>query len=374
MKFPKEKIIITLIVLVLLFLLTSIVVFSSNAEPSVSARAAVLYEPITKTFLFSKNADERMPFASTTKIMTALVAIENFPIDSEVEVVPEACGIEGSSLYLKPGEVLSMRELLVSLMLRSANDAAAAIAYAVAGGIEEFADMMNERALQLGLKDTHFTNPHGLDNELHYTTARELALIAAKAMENETFREICSLKKDRVINSDDEARLVVNHNKLLKLYDGAIGIKTGFTKKSGRCLVGAAERDGLTLITVTLDAPDDWSDHARLFDRGFSLMEARTLAQIGEFSYTLPILDSDTEAIGVSNAEGFSIITRKDDSDVTADVNLPRYVIAPVEKGQELGKVTFYKDGELLGEIPLIAEDKAQKTDKGGFFRHFKNR
>ena len=371
MRFPKEKIIITLLVLAFLFLLTSIIVFSEDSTPSVSARSAVLYEPITGTFLFSKNENKRLPFASTTKIMTALVAIESFPLDDEVIVAREACGIEGSSLYLKPEEVLTMRDLLTALMLRSANDAAAAIAYAVAGGIDEFAALMNERAASIGLTDTHFTNPHGLDDKEHYTTARELALIAAEAMKNEEFAKIVSLKKSKISNADGEVRLIVNHNKLLNLYDGAIGIKTGYTKKSGRCLVGSAERDGITLITVTIDAPDDWNDHSRLFDFGFNCLEARTVARRGEFTYTIPVLDSEEKSVTVTNRDEITAIFKKGDPDIKSEVSLPRYVIAPIKRGDTVGKVTFYKDGDIFCEIPLIAENDANKKESG-LFRYFK--
>lgn len=270
MKNPKERIAIFTVFLLLLFILYSITISSAGAL-SVSAKSAALYNPTTKSFLYTKNADIPLPMASTTKIMTALVAIENCPLEKEVLVSDKAIGTEGSSLYLKSGEILTMCDLLMGLMLRSANDAAAAIAYEISGSIEGFADKMNEKAAELGLSNTHFTNPHGLDDEKHYTTAKELALIAAAALENDTFRQIVSSKKCTIKNSDGEVRLLINHNKLLNMYDGAIGVKTGFTKRSGRCLVGAAERNGTTLISVTINAPDDWRDHTALFDYGFQI-------------------------------------------------------------------------------------------------------
>ena len=216
--------------------------------------------------------------ASTTKIMTALVAIESSPLDKNVMISDMAIGTEGSSLYLKKGEIMSMSDLLMGLMLRSANDAAAAIAYEISGSIEAFADKMNEKAASIGVTDTHFTNPHGLDDENHYTTAADLAIITAEALKNDTFLEIVSTEKCIIKNFDGEARLLTNHNKLLSLYDGAIGVKTGFTKKSGRCLVGAAERDGMRLIAVTINAPDDWNDHEALFDFGFSRLNSKSNA------------------------------------------------------------------------------------------------
>lgn len=269
MKNPRERIVIFTVFLVLIFILYATVASSAGAL-TLSARSAALYDASTKSFLYTQNADMRLPMASTTKIMTALVAIESCPIDKEVSVSDEAIGIEGSSLYLKKGEILPMCDLLLGLMLRSANDAAVAIAYEVSGGIEEFCSKMNQKAEELGLTDTHFTNPHGLDNDNHYTTARELAIIAAAALENDTLKEIVSSKKCTVKNTDGEARLLINHNKLLNMYDGAIGVKTGYTKRSGRSLVGAAERGGTRLISVTINAPDDWNDHIKLLEYGFT--------------------------------------------------------------------------------------------------------
>ena len=268
MKNPKERIVIVSIFLILLFIFYATVVFSADGV-SVSAKSAALYDPASKSFLYTKNADMQLPMASTTKIMTALVAIENADLDKSVSISDDAIGTEGSSLYLKRGETMTMKDLLMGLMLRSANDAAAAIAYEISGSIEAFAEKMNEKATQIGALNTNFTNPHGLDDPSHYTTAKDLAIITAEALSNKTFLNIVSTKKHIIKNSDGEARLLTNHNKLLNLYDGAIGVKTGFTKKSGRCLVGAAERDGTRLISVTINAPDDWNDHKALFDYGF---------------------------------------------------------------------------------------------------------
>lgn len=274
MKNPRERIIILTVFLILIFIIYTTVASSAGAL-SLSAKSAALYDPSTKSFLYTKNADTRLPMASTTKIMTALVAIERCPLEKEVLVADEAIGTEGSSLYLKKGEALTMGDLLMGLMLRSANDAAAAIAYEISGGIEAFSELMNEKASALGLVDTHFTNPHGLDDEDHYTTAKELALLSAAALENDTFRDIVSTKKCIIKNADGEARLLINHNKMLGSYEGSIGVKTGFTKRSGRSLVSAAERGNSRLITVTINAPDDWRDHKTMLDYGFSVIADR---------------------------------------------------------------------------------------------------
>ena len=237
--------------------------------------------------------------ASTTKIMTALVAIENCPIDKMVTVSPEAVGVEGSSVYLKANEKISMESLLYALLLSSANDAAAAIAYEVAGGIPEFAELMNEKAKSLGLENTHFANPHGLDDAEHYTTARELALIARAALENETFSKIVSTKKKTIsIHDGEESRLLVNHNRLLFEYDDVVGVKTGYTKKCGRTLVSAAEKDGVHLIAVTLSDGNDWVDHRAMLDYGYEKIECVTLCKAGDFRRTLHVW-RDVECIGL---------------------------------------------------------------------------
>ena len=274
MKDNRDKIFTVLIIATLIFCLFTIFVYSApSREIRISAKAAVLYNPSTDTFLYSKNENTPLPMASTTKIMTAIVAIENAELDKIVTVDDRAIGIEGSSIYLKQGEELSIESLLYALLLRSANDAAAAIAYEIADSIEAFSLMMNQKAQELGLNNTSFENPHGLDAKNHYTSARDLAILSAYAISNPIFKEICSTKK-KIIESSLESRLIINHNKLLNFYDGCIGIKTGYTKKSGRSLASAAEKYGQTLVCVTINAPDDWNDHKKLFDYGFAQLGA----------------------------------------------------------------------------------------------------
>lgn len=225
----------------------------------VSAKSAVLIETSADRIVYRKNADEKLPMASTTKIMTAICAIENTDdLDRKITVADCAVGVEGSSIYLKHGEHLSVRELVYGLMLSSGNDAAVAIACAVSGDVQRFAALMNETAKKIGVQNTSFKNPNGLDEEGHYTTAYDLARIASYALKNDEFKKIVSTYTTTIpYEGYSYDRRLKNHNKLLKLYDGCIGIKTGFTKKSGRCLVSAAERDGAVLVAVTLNAPDD---------------------------------------------------------------------------------------------------------------------
>ena len=235
-----------------------------------SAHAACLIDAKSGAVLYSYNSDKRLPMASTTKIMTALTVLETLDAKTEVSVPKEACGVEGSSIYLYPQEKITVKNLLYGLMLESGNDAASALAYACCGSEEKFAELMNSKAHGLGLIDTHFTNPHGLPDENHYTTAYELALISAKALENDDFKEITSTASYSCkVEGKNMSRFFSNHNRLLRSYNGCIGVKTGFTKTAGRCLVSAAERDGRRYVAVTLGDGDDWKDHTSLLDFAF---------------------------------------------------------------------------------------------------------
>lgn len=367
MKTPKERIITAIIILMFVFALFSIIVYSTGGI-SLSAKSAVLYQPQTDNYLYEKNPDVRLPMASTTKIMTAIVATEALDPNELVLIPKEACGKEGSSIYLTEGETLTFSDLLHGLLLSSANDAACAIALSVSGSIENFASLMNEKAEQMGLSNTHFENPHGLDSEAHYTTARELAKIGAAALDIPLLKEIMAKKTATITNLDGTTRYLYNHNKLLNLYDGAIGIKTGFTKKSGRCLVGACEKDGLTFVTVTINAPSDWSDHMKMFDMGYSLLELRTPAKAGEFSYSLPILNSDKNAVIAENEEGFTRICKKSDNPIETQVSLKQFLLAPIKKGDKLGRVDFYLDGEIIGGVDIICKTDADLVKKKNFF------
>jgi D-alanyl-D-alanine carboxypeptidase len=326
-----------------------------TADMNISAHHAVLYEPTTGTILYEKNSSERAPMASTTKIMTALVALKYGDLDQKITIPEEACGIEGSSIYMQPGEILTLKDLLYALLLQSANDAATAIAIAIGGSVSDFAQMMNAEALSLGLENTHFTNPHGLDDPDHYTTARDLAKIAAAAMEIPTFRDMVSTVKYTIPHaSDGDMRLLVNHNKLLRMYDGAVGVKTGFTKKSGRCLVGAAEKDGLTFITVTLDAPNDWNDHIRMFERGFEQLENRLLCAAGEFVCEVPLLDGSDRKIACTNAEPIYAVLPKNAPAPTVSVDLPHYLTAPAKAGKVVGTISYTYEGKTVADGSLI--------------------
>ena len=362
--------IVILITFGLIFSILTISVSSTTKKETlgISAKAAVLYQPDTDRFLFKKNEKMRLPMASTTKIMTALVAIENAELEEIVKIAPEAIGTEGSSAYLKNGDILTMEELLYALLLQSANDAAVALAYYIGGDISGFADLMNKKAEELGLLDTHFTNPHGLDDEEHFTTASDLAVISAAALKNETFKTICSTYKKH-FSTEKRVRNYVNHNKLLSKYWGCIGVKTGYTKKSGRCLVGAAEKDGLTFITVTLDAPNDWSDHETMLDLGFEVLERISLASPNEYCYKIPVIGGTKEYIIAQNADEASYITERNEKNISYNVKLSKFVTAPINKGDILGEVIFSCNGDEITSVKIIANETITKDNKKNFFQ-----
>lgn len=355
-----KRVIICLLACSLLGGLIPLCASTISAEPGVSAQAAALMELSSQTLLMDINARQRLPMASTTKIMTALVALEECEdLSKEICVSADAIGIEGSSVYLKAGEPLSMEQLLYALLLESANDAAAAVAIEIAGSIPAFAEKMNETAARIGLQDTHFTNPHGLDDPEHYTTAYDLALLSCYALSNPDFVRIASTYKTTIPMYDGEGmRVLVNHNRMLKSYDGAIGVKTGYTKRCGRCLVSAAERNGVTMVAVTLSDPDDWQDHAAMLDFGFSQYASLSLLQAGEFRCVFPCLGGEQETVCAVNRDALQITLPIQHGEITMTTDANRYLCAPIDAGEEVGALLFHCDGRLLARVPLYAETR----------------
>lgn len=327
----------------------------------ISARGAVLMEASSGDVVFAQNPNAKLPMASTTKIMTALVALEALPLNKTVTIPKAAVGIEGSSIYLCEGETLTVEQLLYALLLASANDAAVAIAIAVSGSVEAFAEVMNSRAQDLGLTSTHFVNPHGLDDPNHYTTPRELAMITREALQNPDFRRICSTQRKTIpLHGEEGVRLLINHNKLLKSYEGCIGVKTGYTKKTGRCLVSAAEREGVTLIAVTLGAPDDWRDHTAMLDYGFGSYVGASLCESGDFSTPLWIVSGVQEYVMVENYHALTVTLPRNHGEIFCIAELPRFIYAPLHVGDTVGKLLFYErkgNGQVscIGQVSLHA-------------------
>ena len=319
-----------------------------SAAPSVSARSAILMDAGSGRVLFEKDADRKSLIASTTKIMTGLLVAEAGNLEDCVTVPQEAVGIEGSSLYLKAGEELTVEQLLYGMMLRSGNDAAVALAIVTSGSVERFVEEMNRKAQELELTETHFANPNGLDDEGNYSTARDLAKLAAFAMENQLFRRVVSTKS---ISFGD--RSVANHNKLLWQYEGAVGVKTGFTKAAGRLLVSAAERDGRRLVAVTIHAPDDWADHRAMLDYGFSAFTPATLAAAGEGYGAAAVIGGTAMLARCRLAEGL-VYPMLPDETARLRVCLPRFVWAPVTEGAPAGYVEALVDGQPVGRAELV--------------------
>jgi D-alanyl-D-alanine carboxypeptidase len=332
----------------------------------VSANAAVLYSSLDGKVLYEKNATKRLPMASTTKVMTAIIAAERCDLDEMVTVVPEALKVEGSSMYLKAGETVSVETMLYGLLLSSGNDAANMLAIHTAGSTTDFVKLMNEKAALLGLKDTHFDTPSGLDGKTHYTTALDLAKIMAAAVNNPSLAKIMAAKSITI-----GGRTLNNHNKLLRTCDFVDAGKTGFTKKSGRCLVSSASKEGLRLIAVTLNAPDDWDDHERLYSYGFSRVALVSLCKISDV-YSIPVVGSGKNSLLIRPAETMQQIIETDEGAPYAAVQLPRFLYAPIENGQKVGHIVFSVNGKEIAAADLIAAEKATPLLKKTFFQRIK--
>lgn len=340
-----------------------------NALSSVSARSACLIEAESGTLLYGKNEGLRMPMASTTKIMTAIVAIEmGYPLDKIVSVPKEAVGIEGSSLYLAEGESISFEALLYGLLLCSANDAASAIAITLCGSEAVFVEKMNEKARMLGLTNTAFLNPHGLDCEGHYTTALELARLMAYCVKNDTFVSISSTQKKVFPRDDGTTRTMINHNRLLRENVGVIAGKTGFTKKSGRCLVTMSEKDSLSLICVTLNAPNDWSDHKALYEFGHSSYKRVNIPSI---EIKIPVISGSKSTVSARTDEA-SLFLPNDDSEITKKLYAPRFLFASINKGDVLGRVEYQYNGKVVATLPLKAYEDVERVRYFNLFDFFR--
>ena len=350
-----KKIICTIISAAMLFMLAP----SAHAVSlsGISAKASIIIEAQSGKVIAGKNEYEKLPMASTTKIMTTLLLIESGGLDEEFKVDNNAIMVEGSSMGLCQDDIVTKRALCYGMMLPSGNDAANETAVLLGGSAEKFADMMNEKAEQLGLEDTHFVTPSGLHDDKHYSTAYDMAKLTGEALKNETFREICGTNSIKLkFGNPPYERWLVNTNKLLTLYDGCIGVKTGFTDEAGRCLISAAEKDGVTLICVTLNAPNDWNDHIKMYDYGFSVTESRS----ADFDFSdlyVDVAGGDTDRIKVAPADvpKYTIVNGEV-PEMSYKVNLDKFIYAPVSKGRKAGTIEFYSGDDLIMTTELAAE------------------
>ncbi|MBQ6569182.1 MAG: D-alanyl-D-alanine carboxypeptidase [Clostridia bacterium] len=336
-----------------------------------SAAASILMDAGNETVLYAKQENLRLPMASTTKIMTAMLALESDNLDEEFIVTEDMLGVTGTSMYLIAGDTVTMRTLVYGMLLNSGNDAANAAAVRIAGSKEAFVDMMNERARQLGLTNTHFANPEGLDADEHYTSAYDLARLGIEAMKNPEFAKICSVKSTtRQYGNPPYTRYLTNHNKLLRnnKVEGINGIKTGFTDKAGRCLVSSAERDGVHLVCVTLNDHFDWDDHVTLLEYGFTLYSDYTVStELGDI--TLPVVGGSSRTISLycdQNVQKVKMLTSVQ-KDVEREIRLPVFTYAPLEKGQQVGSIDYTYNGTTVASVPILAGQEVAAMTTGWF-------
>lgn len=323
----------------------------------VSAVSAIVMEAATGRVLYEKNAGQRLPMASTTKVMTAIVAIESADLNDVVTVSANASGVEGSSIWLGVGEKMTLSDMLYGLMLASGNDAAVAIAEHVGGSVDNFVEMMNKKAQQIGAYDTHFKNPNGLPSDDHYTTAYDLGLICAYAMRNPTFGGIVKTQyKTLPWEGHEWDRVVKNKNKILWNYEGGNGIKTGFTKEAGRCLTAAAQRDGMQLVSVVLCAPDMFKDCMALMDDSFERFKNRVVVEKGEYVGDVAVTDGMEPSFSVyTDREVKYPLTDEEFKLVQKTVHLETSVDAPVSRGQAVGSVDLWLGENRLCTVELKA-------------------
>ena len=352
----------TVVFFVFYFFVAANVAFAKtdNNALQLGARAFVLMDATSGRILVEKNSENKMPMASTTKIMTAILALENGDLNSTVSVSPKAASVGGSSFYLRAGEILTLENMLYGLLLPSGNDAAVAIAEHIGGSQEKFVQMMNQKALELGALNTHFANPHGLDDPEHYTTAKDLAVIAKHAWNYNKFREIVQTKT-KEIRDGNYVRQIFNTNRLLWQFEGADGIKTGYTGKAGRCLVATASRKGFRLISVVLGSSDHFKDSQKLLDYGFANYNLKPIIFKNRFYATATVEDGIFNTVDLI-AEDSVLLPLKDGERVSYYVIAPKKVKAPIFKGERIGQLQIYIDDNYAASISLVAsKDIRQK-------------
>ena len=350
------------IIIVLFVALASYSPFVHAVDIKVSAKSAVLMDADSGKVIYAKNENEKLPMASTTKIMTALITLEKASLANKtVTITDQMVKVEGSSMGLRSGYKLTLKDLAIGMLTVSGNDAANSAAIAISGSTDAFAVLMNQRAQELKLTNTHFVTPSGLDSTEHYSTAADMARLGAAAIKNADFASIACQKQIKVkFISPDQIFYFSNHNRLLSLYPSCIGIKTGFTKKSGRCLVSAAEKNGVRLVAVTLDAPDDWNDHERLYNYGFTQLTACKVDDSDE-QITVPVVGGTVDSVTVFGSKADNIvINTADATNIQRTVELPRFVYAPVKNNQKLGVIRYSLNGETLASVALTAAANVQ--------------
>lgn len=338
--------------------------------PDISAQSAILIDAKSKRVLYEHNPYIKLPMASTTKIMTALVALEKGDCQEEVIIKESAVGIEGSSIYLREGEILTLEDLLYGLMLRSGNDSAIAIAEHIGKSVEDFVELMNLKAKEIGANNTNFMNPHGLHHDNHYTTSYDLALIASKALENKKFQEIVTTKVWRA--NREKNNIFYNKNKTLWEYEGGNGVKTGYTTRAGRCLVTSATREGTQLVAVVLNDRNWFEDCYRLMDYGFNNYKSYIIFDKGQFVKNIPVVDGKEGEVAAVIEDAFEYPLKEEELDkISISIDLIEEVKAPVAKGEKLGEIKVYLSGKIIHKEDIVSKED---IDEMGLFKKFLER
>ena len=355
-----KKVMSAMFTVLLLFSFSITVSAENSSVPSISAESYVLYCVDNGQLICSKDENKQMKPASTTKLMTSLIALEEAASGNKKVKFTDEMIAEGSSMYLKVGEVVTLKDLAAGMMMASGNDAANATAISISGSVNKFADRMNERAQQIGMKNTHFVTPSGLDDEEHYSTAYDLAVLMSYALENEDFAELTAKKSSTVSFIEPSSKKITysNHNRLLSMYEYCIGGKTGYTMAAGRCLVSAAKKDGLTLVCVTLNDKNDWNDHISLYDYGFSQYSCYS-SEDTEFFADVPCVGGEYGTVMVTGEKDACIVIEADDKEkIKRKIYIDSFLYAPVKKNQAVGRIEYLLDNKVVSEVKLIAVDE----------------
>lgn len=346
----------------------------NSVSLGISASSAVVMVAQTGEVLYEHNAHVKRSMASTTKIMTSLIALENADLKKEITVKKEDLNVEGTSMGLLPDDKVTFEGLVYGMLLQSGNDAANVTASKLGGSIDKFVSLMNRRAEELGMNNTNFVTPSGLDDDEHYSTAYDMALLGSAAALNPDFRYISSKKQATVYYGNPPYRRVLtNHNKMLSYYDGCVGLKTGFTKKSGRCLVTAAERNGVIIVVVTLNAPDDWNDQRTLLDYGFSKVRNRPLDNNAD-SVKIPVTGGKSDFVSAKAKNKACVNVGENTQGISSYYLIEPFVYAPVKKGDIVGKIVYFTASQKVGEVILEATENVSLKEaikKKSFWRRF---
>lgn len=353
-------------ILVLIFIVVGIISIDAASDINTSAKAAIVMDVKTKRVLYSKNMNTQLEMASTTKIMTALLAVESGKLNDIVTIKQSSCNVEGSSVYLKPGEKLTVEELLYGLMLRSGNDASVAIAEYIGGNVDNFVALMNKKAKDIGADNTHFMNPNGLPDNSHYTTAYDLALITSYAMKNSKFSEIVGSKNKTIPGPPGENwnRILKNKNKMLWTFEGANGVKTGYTKDAGRCLVTSATRNNMQLVCVVLNCGPMWEESTALLEYTYKNYSNIKLLDKEKYTKKVATIKGKQKYVDLKPLDDIVIpIKENEAAKVEIKIDSINNHIAPIYKGAKAGEISVYIDKTIIAKTPLIYQKDVKSSD-----------